>query len=317
MNKLLNQKKLSGLGPIGIFAASMIILFIITPSFRSMANFTQILLSASVYMLLAMGMSFAIIIDGIDLSAGGIACMAMTYLNLPVPVALILGVLVGAVCGLINGLLITKLDLIPFIATLGGQWVYRGALKLLNNGATITLRGTISDEALATLTYIGNGKFLGIPVPVYLVLVMAIALNFVLRHTVFGRSVYAVGSNAETAKMSGINVQKVKLLAQSITGLMAGMAGIVMLCRMVSIQANTGEGYEFEGIFASVVGGVSMAGGEGTIFGAVIGALVVAVLRNGLNLNGINSFWQQVILGVLVLVVVYVDTRKTKKKRSV
>ena len=199
----------------------------------------------------------------------------------------------------------------------GGQWVYRGALKLLNNGATITLRGTISDEALATLTYIGNGKFLGIPVPVYLVLVMAIALNFVLRHTVFGRSVYAVGSNAETAKMSGINVQKVKLLAQSITGLMAGMAGIVMLCRMVSIQANTGEGYEFEGIFASVVGGVSMAGGEGTIFGAVIGALVVAVLRNGLNLNGINSFWQQVILGVLVLVVVYVDTRKTKKKRSV
>ena len=243
--------------------------------------------------------------------------MAMTYLNLPVPVALILGVLVGAVCGLINGLLITKLDLIPFIATLGGQWVYRGALKLLNNGATITLRGTISDEALATLTYIGNGKFLGIPVPVYLVLVMAIALNFVLRHTVFGRSVYAVGSNAETAKMSGINVQKVKLLAQSITGLMAGMAGIVMLCRMVSIQANTGEGYEFEGIFASVVGGVSMAGGEGTIFGAVIGALVVAVLRNGLNLNGINSFWQQVILGVLVLVVVYVDTRKTKKKRSV
>ena len=324
MNKLLNQKKLSGLGPIGIFAASMIILFIITPSFRSMANFTQILLSASVYMLLAMGMSFAIIIDGIDLSAGsivgltgGIACMAMTYLNLPVPVALILGVLVGAVCGLINGLLITKLDLIPFIATLGGQWVYRGALKLLNNGATITLRGTISDEALATLTYIGNGKFLGIPVPVYLVLVMAIALNFVLRHTVFGRSVYAVGSNAETAKMSGINVQKVKLLAQSITGLMAGMAGIVMLCRMVSIQANTGEGYEFEGIFASVVGGVSMAGGEGTIFGAVIGALVVAVLRNGLNLNGINSFWQQVILRVLVLVVVYVDTRKTKKKRSV
>ena len=299
MNKLLNQKKLSGLGPIGIFAASMIILFIITPSFRSMANFTQILLSASVYMLLAMGMSFAIIIDGIDLSAGSIM------------------VLSGAVCGLINGLLITKLDLIPFIATLGGQWVYRGALKLLNNGATITLRGTISDEALATLTYIGNGKFLGIPVPVYLVLVMAIALNFVLRHTVFGRSVYAVGSNAETAKMSGINVQKVKLLAQSITGLMAGMAGIVMLCRMVSIQANTGEGYEFEGIFASVVGGVSMAGGEGTIFGAVIGALVVAVLRNGLNLNGINSFWQQVILGVLVLVVVYVDTRKTKKKRSV
>ena len=298
MNKLLNQKNLSGLGPIGIFAASMIILFIITPSFRSMANFTQILLSASVYMLLAMGMSFAIIIDGIDLSAGsivgltgGIACMAMTYLNLPVPVALILGVLVGAVCGLINGLLITKLDLIPFIATLGGQWVYRGALKLLNNGATITLRGTISDEALATLTYIGNGKFLGIPVPVYLVLVMAIALNFVLRHTVFGRSVYAVGGNSYSANMLAINVKRTKFLAHLICGILAGIGGFVYFLHVGSGSPSHASGAEMNAIAASIIGGTMLTGGVGNIIGTFFGVLSLSTIKNIVSSLGLDEAW--------------------------
>lgn len=322
--KMLNNKKLSGLGPISILVVAMLLLFIITPTFRNVANFTQILLSASVYMLLSMGMTFAIIIGGIDLSAGsivgltgGLVCTAMLTFHLPLPLALLFGVLSGAVCGLINGLLITRLGLIPFIATLGGQWIYRGVLKLLNNGATITLRGNIPDETLDFITHLGNGKLLGIPIPVYLVLVMAIFLNFLLKHTVFGRSVYAVGSSPETARMSGINVERVKTLVHTLAGMMAGLAGIVMLCRMVSIQSNTGEGYEFEGIFAAVVGGVSMAGGEGSVLGAVVGALIVAVLRNGLNLNGINSFWQQVILGILVVIVVYADTVRTRKKTKV
>ena len=298
MNKLLNQKKLSGLGPIGIFAASMIILFIITPSFRSMANFTQILLSASVYMLLAMGMSFAIIIDGIDLSAGsivgltgGIACMAMTYLNLPVPVALILGVLVGAVCGLINGLLITKLDLIPFIATLGGQWIYRGALKLLNNGATITLRGTISDEALATLTYIGNGKFLGIPVPVYLVLVMAIALNFVLRHTVFGRSVYAVGGNSYSANMLAINVKRTRFLAHLLCGLLAGIGGFVYFLHVGSGSPSHAAGAEMNAIASSIIGGTMLTGGVGNIIGTLFGVLSLSTIKNIVSSLGLDEAW--------------------------
>ena len=176
-------------------------------SFPTSLNIFNVLKQASQYAVLAIGMGFVIICGNIDISVGAIIATSIctaAYVNEKLGVINPLFVLliifaVGALFGLINGLLITKLDLIPFIASLGGQWVYRGALKLLNNGATITLRGTISDEALTTLTYIGNGKFLGIPVPVYLVLVMAIALNFVLRHTVFGRSVYAVGSNAETA----------------------------------------------------------------------------------------------------------------------
>lgn len=157
---------------------------------------------------------------------------------------------------------------------------------------------------------------LGIPVPVYFVAVAAALLTFLLKKTTFGRSVYAVGSNAETARMSGINVQRIKLLVFTLTGAMAGLAGMIMITRMTSAQVNSGEGYEFEGIFAAVVGGVSMAGGEGSVLGAVVGALIVAVLRNGLNLNGVNSFWQQVILGVLIVLVVYADSLRTKKKRA-
>ena len=317
------SKKLESLGPIGILVLIIAVLFVTTPAFRNANNFTQILLSASVYMMLSMGMTFAIIIGGIDLSVGsivglasGVTCMAMVSAGLPLLAALLCGVLTGVVCGFINGLLVTKLGLIPFIATLGGQWVYRGVLKLLNNGATVTIRGNVSNETMERMFFLGNGRIFGIPIPVYTVAVLAVVLTFLLKKTVFGRNVYAVGSNAEAARMSGINVQRVKLLVFSLAGTMAGLAGVIMIARMISAQVNTGEGYEFEGIFASVVGGVSMAGGEGNVLGALVGALIVAVIRNGLNLNGVNSFWQQVILGVLVVLVVYADTLRTRKKEK-
>ena len=317
-----NKKYLSGLGPVSILLVIMAFLAITTASFRSWTNFSQILLSGTVYMLLAMGMTFIMIIGGIDLSfgsilglAGGLFCFFLAW-GLPLWVTVILTIGVGVLCGFLNGMMVTKLGLIPFIATLGGQWVYRGILKLLNNGSTITLRGFVPDEVISAVNYIGNGRFLGIPIPVYVVIVCAVILTFLLRKTTFGRSCYAIGSNAETARMSGINVDRIKLLAFMLGGALAGLAGMIMTCRMFSAQANTGEGYEFEGIFAAVVGGVSMAGGEGNVFGALIGAWIVATLRNGLNLNGINSFWQQVILGVLVVLVVYADTLRTKKRKS-
>ena len=157
---------------------------------------------------------------------------------------------------------------------------------------------------------------MGIPIPVYVVAVVAIILTFLLKKTTYGRSVYAIGSNTETARMAGINVKRVQLITFSLAGLLSGIAGLVMLSRMISAQTNTGEGYEFEGIFASVIGGVSMAGGEGNVLGALIGALIVAILRNGLNLNGVNSFWQQVILGILIVLVVYIDSLRTRKKSA-
>lgn len=224
--------------------------------------------------------------------------------------------LTGALCGYINGILVTRLGLIPFIATLGGQWIYRGVLKLLNNGATISLRGNISKEAMKAMHFLGNGKVLGIPVPVYFVAVAAALLTFLLKKTTFGRSVYAVGSKRKQRVCLALTYKGLNCWCLPLRAAMAGLAGMIMITRMTSAQVNSGEGYEFEGIFAAVVGGVSMAGGEGSVLGAVVGALIVAVLRNGLNLNGVNSFWQQVILGVLIVLVVYADSLRTKKKRA-
>ena len=236
LKKISSRKGMDSLGPIGILLVIVAILFATTPSFRSTNNLTQILLSASVYMMLSMGMTFAIIIGGIDLSAGsivglvgGVICTLMLKLGLPLGIALLGGILTGALCGYINGILVTRLRLIPFIATLGGQWIYRGILKLLNNGATISLRGNISKEAMKAMHFLGNGKVLGIPVPVYFVAVAAALLTFLLKKTTFGRSVYAVGSNVETARMSGINVQRIKLLVFTLTGAMAGLAGMIMI----------------------------------------------------------------------------------------
>jgi ribose transport system permease protein len=323
IQQLQNNRFIKSLGPIGILLVILLFLFIFTPTFRSSANLTQILLSAAVYMMMAMGMTFVIIIGGIDLSlgsvvglAGGITCMALVTFHLPLGVGILAGVLVGVLCGAINGFMVTKMGLIPFIATLGGQWIYRGALRLLNNGATITIRGLVPDETLNALSYLGNGRFLRLPIPVYVVIVSAVILTFLLKKTVFGRSVYAIGSNTETARMSGININKVTFSTFVLAGGLSGIAGVILTARMVSAQANFGTGYEFEGIFASVVGGVSMAGGEGNVLGALVGALIVAVLRNGLNLNGVNSFWQQVILGILIVLVVYADTLRSRKERA-
>ncbi len=275
-------------------------------------------------MMLAMGMTFVIIAGGIDLSvgsivglSGGVVFILLTTFKMNLWLALLIGVLCSALCGLLNGAAVTKLGLIPFIATLGGQWVYRGILKLLNNGGTISIRNIAPEEAVSKVSFLGSGRLLGIPVPVYVVAFFAVLLTFLLKRTTYGRSVYAIGSNKEAAAMSGINVKLVTLKTFILAGIMAGIAGILLASRMVSVQSSAGTGYEFEGIFSAVVGGVSMAGGEGSVLGAIVGALIVATLRNGLNLNGINSFWQQVILGILIIVVVYVDSLKTKKRASV
>ena len=314
MNKLLNQKKLSGLGPIGIFAASMIILFIITPSFRSMANFTQILLSASVYMLLAMGMSFAIIIDGIDLSAGsivgltgGIACMAMTYLNLPVPVALILGVLVGAVCGLINGLLVAKAGLPAFIATMGMLSVGDGISLLLSNGTPIKY-GT-SWISLFGGSYVGP-----VPVQVIVMIVMIVLAWLFAQYTVTGRNIYAVGNNPRAAKLTGINTDGIIIMCYIICGCMCSLVGLMMMGQLKQAGPSYGSGYELDAIAASVIGGISMAGGEGNIYGVALGAILMALLRNLFVQIAVPGYWQTVVLGVVIIASVAIDCVRKKRE---
>lgn len=311
------------LGPFSILIAIMALLFIITPNFRLPANLMQVLLSASVYVVLAMGMTFIMVCGCIDLSMGSIVglsgCVCLMVLRTfqaPIWVGILAGVLAGAVCGVINGFMVTKMGLISFIATLGGMWIYRGSLQLISGGSTITLRRAVSDEVLNGFYFLGSGRVYGIPMPAIIFIMLAVILSFVLNRTTFGRSLYAVGSNPEAARMSGISNKWTTFKAFVLADALAGLAGVILAARMVTVQTNSGDGYEFEGIFASVIGGTSMAGGEGTVLGAVIGACIVAVLRNGLNLLGVNSFWQRVILGVIIVIAVYADTLRTKRGRE-
>ncbi len=323
VTRIRNNPLIKSLGPFSILIAIMAILFITTPNFRLPANLMQVLLSASVYVVLAMGMTFVMVSGCIDLSmgsivglAGCVCLMVLRNFQAPIWVGIVAGVLAGALCGVINGFMVTKMGLISFIATLGGMWIYRGALQLVSGGSTITLRRAVSDDVLNGFYFLGSGRVYGVPVPAILFIILGIILSFVLRRTTFGRSLYAVGSNPEAARMSGISNKWTIFKSFVLADALAGLAGVILAARMVTVQTNSGDGYEFEGIFASVIGGTSMAGGEGTVLGAMIGACIVAVLRNGLNLLGVNSFWQRVILGVIIVIAVYADTLRTQRGRE-
>ena len=312
MDKYLTNLRNSKLGrSLGQFLSIGIIVLaftVTTPTFRTMDNVISIGLSAAIYILLAMGLSFVLIAGATDLSAGsvvaisGITCaVAIRDFGMGVAMGVMIGLLTGILCGIINGLLSTKLGLVPFIATLGTQWIFRGLTNILGKGMPVSVRIDDRPEIAEQFYFIGGGRIFGIPVPVYICIV-------------FGRNVYAAGSNDEAARLSGIDVFKTQMIAYMICDGMAGLAGVVMAARLVSAQTSAGTGYEFEGIFAAVIGGVSLSGGLGNILGAVIGALIVAVLRNGLNLHGVNSFWQQVILGVLIVGAVWLDVHRSRKQ---
>ncbi|HIU33872.1 MAG TPA: ABC transporter permease [Candidatus Pullichristensenella excrementigallinarum] len=310
--------------PITVFLVIIALLLITTPTFRSAQNALQIMLSASIYVVLAMGISFVLICGCSDLSAGSVVglagcmtCIAMRDWQFSLVGALLVGLATGALCGFFNGLMVTKMHLMPFIATLGTQWIYRGTVKLVADGATVSLRTFVDKETIDAFYFIGSGRIFEIPTPVFIWAALAAVLWFVLKKTVFGRYIYAVGSNAEAARMSGINISKITFGCYIITDMMAAIAGILLAGRLVSMQVNAGEGYEFEGIFATVIGGTSLAGGEGSILGALIGAFIVAILRNGLNLNGINAFWQQVILGIIIILTIWFDTYKSRRSREI
>lgn len=323
LNKIKNSEMRKSMGMFTILLLIMVVLWVTTPNFGTMNNLMTVCLSAAVYVVLAMGMTFIMILGCIDLSvgsivglAGGMSCLVMIIFQVPLWVGILCGVICGMICGAINGFIVTVMGLMPFIATLAGQWAYRGVFYLLTNGTTVSIRQAVPDEVLRGFVYMGSGRLFGIPVAAYIFVVLAFVLSFLLRRTTFGRNVYAVGSNPEAARMSGINNNLVKFTAYILCGALSGLAGVMLAARMVSVPSNSGDGYEFEAIFATVVGGTSMAGGEGSIRGAVIGAIIVAILRNGLNLNGVNSFWQQIILGILIVIVVYVDTIRTKRNRT-
>ena len=302
----------------------MIVFSIATNKFFTLSNILTITLQMSIYALLALGISYVLIVGGAELSAGslvGITGMTFVVLmknSMPFVFALVLTILLGIFLGFLNGFMVAKMKLIPFIATLGMQYVARGFCQIIADGKSIALASAVPDEKLYNvLKRIGSGRIGSfMPIATLIVIAFFIIHYIILNHTSFGRKVYAVGSNAEAARLSGIKADRIVIIAYILSGFMATMAGLLFIMRLTVAQPAGGDGYEFEGIAACVIGGISMMGGEGTVVGALIGASTLAVMRNGMNLLAINTFWQNVVTGVVIVGAVYMDIRRRAKEAA-
>ncbi len=286
-----------------IFIAALILT---TNDFLTLTNLDNLVRQVTVFAILSIGELFVILTSGIDLSVGSVLGLSggVTALLLAdgvsIPLAVLAGLGVGLVAGLINGLLVTRLYLPPFIATLGMLGVARGLVLLLTGARTIA---PLPDAFSA----ISNGFILGLPSLFWILVLVTILSAFVLERTVFGRYVYAVGSNAESARLSGVPVNYVLLAVYSISGLLAGFAGILTASRLGAGIPTAGTGYELQAIAGAVIGGASLSGAKGRVIGAVLGALITGLLANGGNLLGIDPFYLQIAVGLLIILAVYFD----------
>lgn len=305
------KEMLSKLGPLLALIVLIIFVSILSPSFLSLTNLMNLMRQVSTNALIAFGMTFVIITGGIDLSVGSTlalssAIMAGMIVNGIDPlIAMTVSLIAGFVLGAVNGLLITKGKLVPFIATLATMTIYRGATLVLTDGKPIT--GL--DETFI-FQFMGRGYFFGIPFPIVITLVV-FALLFVLLHKMsFGRKTFAIGGNEKASFIAGVKSNKIKIFVYSISGVLASLAGIILTSRLNSAQPTAGESYEMDAIASVVLGGTSMSGGKGRIFGTLIGALIIGTLNNGLNLLGVSTFYQQIVKGIVIIIAVLIDRRK-------
>jgi ribose transport system permease protein len=300
------------LGPLIGFFLLCIVLSILSDSFLTVNNWMNVLRQVSINALIAFGMTFVILTGGIDLSVGSVLALSsaitagMMASGMNGFTAIIIGLLAGFLMGILNGIVITKGRVAPFIATLATMTMFRGLTLVYTDGRPIT--GFASDDILFQM--MGRGYFLGIPVPVVFMIVVYVALYFVLKKTTFGRHTYAIGGNEEASRLSGIRVDRLKIWIYSLTGGLSALAGIILTSRLNSAQPTAGTAYELDAIAAVVLGGTSLSGGRGWIFGTLVGALIIGVLNNGLNLLNVSSFYQQVIKGLVILLAVLLDRRK-------
>ncbi|MFF2446636.1 ABC transporter permease [Neobacillus sp. NPDC058068] len=301
--------------------ASLIVLVIFfslaSPNFFQFDNIIGILLSTSVIGILALGATFIIISGGIDLSVGTVMtlCSVMTgifisSMGLPIFVGVIGGILTGALAGFLAGLAISKMQIPPFIATLAMMMIAKGLALVISGAAPIYF------TSFRSFTKIAMGNSIpGVPNAVVIFFLMAIIGGILLNKTIIGRYTFAIGSNEESTRLSGVNVNKWKVIIYIIAGIFTGVAGIVMASRLNSAQPALGQGYELEAIAAVVIGGTSLSGGKGTILGTVIGALIMSVLTNGLRILSVPQEWQTVVVGAVILFAVYADVIRNKKSK--
>ena len=304
-----------------VFIAMLIVASLLSPAFLSKTNLINVVRQMSVVGLIALGVTGVIVSAGIDLSSGSVVGLsavvaaslsqlpdypAAFYKGLQVPlfVAILAACGVGALVGLINGSLVAKTRIPPFIATLGTLTAIRGAALLYTGGRPIS-------DLTDGYNFIGQGDLFGIPVPILLLVLMALLTHVLYSQTKFGKYVYAIGGNEQAARVSGIDVGKYKMLMYVYAGFLAGLAGLVVSARIGSGQPGLGQGYELDAIAAAVIGGASLsAGGIGTVAGTVVGALIIGVLNNILDLTNVSAYWQQIIKGCIIVGAVILDQLK-------
>jgi ribose transport system permease protein len=291
---------------IGLLGLSAV-LWALTPHFLTVANMLNVVQQTSINAIVAVGMTFVILSGGIDLSVGSIVALSGVVLGTalqagqPLPIALLLAATVGAGCGIVNGVLVSWGGLPPFIVTLGMMSIARGAALLYTEGRPVSG----FDDGFRSLA---TGQIVLIPSPVAVMIAVYVIAHVVLTRTTFGRYVYAIGGNEEAARLSGVRVRLHKTLIYGVSGLTSAVAAVILTARLNSAQPIAGIMYELDAIAATVIGGTSLMGGEGTLVGTLVGALIMGVLRNGLNLLGVSSFLQQIVIGGVIVGAVLVDT---------
>jgi ribose transport system permease protein len=300
-----------------------IVLSILTDKFFTAENGLNVLRQVAVNACIATGMTLIVLTAGIDLSVGSVLalCGAVTaglfknglefvsadlYVGFTVLGAILGGLILGALLGWFNGFTVTKFNVPPFVATLAMLTIARGFTMLYTKGHPISTLGK-------DFAFIGAGSLLGIPVPVWIAVVVVLIAVFITQKTKLGRYIYAIGGNEQAAKLSGINIKKVKMTVYAMAGGLAALGGIIVTARLDSAQPNAGVSYELDAIAAVVIGGTSLSGGKGSVWGTVMGAIIIGVLNNGLVLLNVSPFWQQVVKGGVILLAVIIDKIGEKK----
>jgi len=286
-----------------------VLISLLSDKFLTGSNILNILRQSSQYGVCAIGMVMVILLGGIDLSVGsvqalaGVAAVVVLNKTDSIPLAIIAGVLIGAFVGLINSLIITKMNITPLICTLG-------TMSIISGAALVATKAVSFQVANKNYMQIGIGTIGGIPIPVIILFVLVIIAYGVLKHTVYGRYIYAIGGNKQSAALAGIPVDRIIIITYVIAGMLTGLAAVILSARLGSGQPTAGVGFEMSVIAAVIIGGVSLSGGKGSLSGAMIGVLTLYVLTNGMVLMDVSSFWQDIMRGMLIILAVYVDERR-------
>jgi ribose transport system permease protein len=305
-------KRIQRLLPFLTLVLLCVALTIATPHFLTAINLASVARQTAVINIMALGMTLVIVSGGIDLSVGSVLAVAGLFgtmaikAGVSIPLAILVGIFAGTICGLLNGLMITRLKIDPFIVTLGTLGAYRGFALVVSKGLPV-------HDIPASFSFLGDGNLLGIPFSLWVLAICALAMHFLLENTKLGRYAFAIGSNRSAAFYSGVPIKSVLTAVYAIAGLLAGLAGMVEASRLMTGQPTAGLGYELQAIAAVVIGGGSLQGGSGSVIGTLIGAFIMGLLSNGSDLLGINPYWQQVTIGAVIIVAVGFDELRKRK----